>query len=362
MSGIRMGFIGVGLRGRGQALHVARDFGHRAEIVALADVDEANLAQTHAALPEPRPERYQRWEDLLARHDLDAVCISTPQFAHRDPAVAAFEAGLNVYCEKPLALSLAECDEMIAAGRRAAKVLMVGQQMRYHLHLHRMRQLIDEGRIGAPHLAWLKEFRNPFPATMKWAFDKSKSGGAVVEKSCHHFDLFTWMLGTPPVRVYASGGQAVHGELFGMRSDVVDHAWVTVEHEGGRKAMLGLCFFAGAPHEREGGAGTHMRDIGVIGENGMVTTEGFALGRHLELRFSDREDVERIELDPGRGARTDRFGRDGNHGIWVDFFHCVERGEEPVASGAVGREALAVALAAERSMETGAPVRVDEVG
>lgn len=368
---MRLGFIGVGLRGRGQALHVARAFRDRAEIVALADVDEANLEQTRAELARLDLAReglhlYGDWRELIARGGLDAVCISTPQFAHRDPTVAAFDAGLHVYCEKPLALSLGECDEMIAAGERAGKVLMVGQQMRYHRHLNRMGRLIDAGRIGAPHLAWLKEFRNPFPSTMKWAFDKSRSGGALVEKSCHHFDVFTWMLGAPPVRVYASGGQAVHSEIFGLTSDVVDNAWVTVEHEGGRRAMLGLCFFAGAPHQREGGAGTHVRDIGVIGDAGMITTEGFALGRNLELRFSESEQVERIDLDrdldPGADDPADAFGGDGNRGIWIDFFNCVETGTRPVASGGVGRQALAVALAAERSMETGEPVDLDELG
>ena len=358
---MRLGFIGVGLRGRGQALRVARDFAHRARVVALADVDGDNLARARSELGAHAPAVYDDWRDLVGRGDLDGVCISTPQFAHRDPTVAAFEAGLHVYCEKPLALSLSACDDMIAAGKRAGKVLMVGQQMRYHLHLNRMRRLIHEGRIGAPHLAWLKEFRNPFPATMKWAFDRSRSGGAIVEKSCHHFDVFTWMLGARPVRVYASGGQAVHGEIFGVRSDVVDHAWVTVEHEGGRRAMLGLCFFAGAPHQREGGAGTHVRDIGVIGSGGMITTEGFALGRDLELRFSESEEVERVALNPARGDPADPLARDGNSGIWVDFLNCVETGAEPVATGAVGREALAVALAAERSIETGAPVGVGEV-
>ncbi len=352
----RLGFIGLGLRGQGQALRVARDFADRAQVVALADVAPENLEQAASSFASASPALNDDWRELIARDDLDAVCISTPQFAHRDQTVAAFEAGLHVYCEKPLALSLAECDDMINAGRRAGKVLMVGQQMRYHMHLNRMRRLIDEGRIGTPQMMWLKEFRNPFPATMQWAFDKSRSGGAVVEKSCHHFDVFTWMLGTPPVRVLASGGQAVHQEIFGMTSDVVDHAWVTVEHEDGRSAMLGLCFFAGVPHQREGGVGTHVRDIGVIGQSGMIATEGFGLGRDLELRFSERNEVERIlASDPDPAGQ---LVADGNHGIWVDFFDCMESGAEPVASGAVGRQALAVALAAERAMEIGQPVEL----
>ena len=360
MAKIRIGFIGLGLRGSGQAVHVDRSFSHRAEIAALADIDEDNLKRAAARLTSSRPTLHADWKSLLDRADIDAVCISTPQFAHEEIALAAFAAGKHVYCEKPLALSVASCNAMIAAGRKASRVFLVGQQMRYHLHLHRMRRLIDAGEIGTPHMVWLKEFRNPFPSNMVWAFDKSKSGGAIVEKSCHHFDVFTWMLGVPPVRVYASGGQAVHREIFGVASDVIDNAWVTVEHADGRRGMLGLCFFAGPPHAREG-AGTHMRDIGIIGDNGMIVTEGFHLGRNLELRYSDRPDVVRIDLDPSRGRPDALFEREGNWGIWVDFFNCIETGDRPVASGEIGRDALAVALAAEKSIETGRPVDIDEI-
>lgn len=362
MGRIRVGFIGVGLRGRGQAETLATQFSERAEVTALADLNPDHLAAARDALPSLAPRCFERWQDVLSLDDLDAVCISTPQFAHREIAVASFQAGKHVYCEKPLALTLDDADAILAAGREAGRVLIVGQQMRYHLHLHRMRQVIEEGRIGVPALTWLKEFRNPFPETMAWAFDKSKSGGALVEKSCHHFDVFSWMLDARPVSVYASGGQAVHKEIFGAPSSVADHAWVTVEHEGGRRAMLGLCFFAGIPHRQEGGAGTHVRDIGVIGDKGMVTTEGFHMGRDLEVRYSDRPDVDRMVMEPSKGDRSSPFERDGNHGIWVDFFNCIEDGGEPLASGAVGRDALAVALAAEQSMASGQPVTIKDLG
>ena len=361
MGRVRMGFIGVGHRGGQQAVHVERSYPERAEIRALADVEAANLSGMRTRLQRSNPEAYTDWRKLIERDDIDAVCISTPQFTHCQIAVAAFGAGKHVYCEKPLALTVAECTKMIEAGKKAGRVFVVGQQMRYHQHLNRMSRLVQQGEIGTPYLAWLKEFRGPFPANMAWAFDKRKSGGALVEKSCHHFDVFTWLLGTPPVRVFASGGQAVHREIFGVESDIVDHAWVTVEHAGARRAMLGLCLFAGLPHPKEGGAGTHMRDIGVIGEKGMITTEGFHLGRHLQIRYSDRADVVTIELDPSQASADALFERPGDWGIWVDFFNCIETRGKPVASGEVGRDAVAVALAAERSMETGQPVAVSEV-
>ena len=358
MKKTRLGFIGVGHRGLQQALRAQKDYSDRAEVVAVADTSEEHLQNAADRLAFAPSEAYADWRKLLERDDIDAVCISTPQFEHRDITVSSFEAGKHVYCEKPLALTLADCDQMIEAGVKAGKVFIVGQQMRYHLHLNRLSQQIDQGVIGTPQMAWLKEFRNPFPETMAWAFDKEKSGGALVEKCCHHFDVFTWLLRAPAVKVFASGSQAVHEEIFGIQSNIVDHAWVTVEHEGGRKAMLGICFFAGLPHKKDGGSGTHVRDIGVVGDKGMITTEGFHQGQNLEIHYSDRADVTRMAFDPSKGSRDALCERGGNWGIWVDFFNCIERGEKPIASGEIGRHALAVALAAEESMETGEPVFV----
>ena len=358
---VRLGLIGVGGRGSGQAARVDRDFAQRATVVALADTSEENLRRCLARLSNASPATYADYRRLLDRQDVDAVCISTPQYLHQEMTVAAFAAGKHVYCEKPMALSLAGCDAMIDAARESGKVFVVGQQMRYHAHLNKIHELVQRGEIGTPQMMWLKEFRNPFPSNMAWAFDAEKSGGALVEKSCHHFGVFNWLLDAPPLRVFASGGQLVHQEIFGVTSDILDHAWVTVEHQEGRKSMLGLCLFAGLPHEREAGLGTHMRDIGIVGDRGMIVTEGFHLGRNLEIRYSDRPDVVRVELDPERG-RTDRlFERSGDWGIWADFFNCIETGAEPYANASVAREALAVALAAELSAETGQPVDIAEV-
>ena len=125
--------------------------------------------------------------------------------------------------------------------------------------------------------------------------------------------------------------------------------------------MLGLCFFAGLPSEKEGRVGTHVREIGIVGDKGMITTEGFHLGRNLEIHYNYNSNVTKVQLDPSKGKPDDLFGRDGNWGIWVDFFNCIENGGKPVSSGEVGRDALAVALAAEKSMETGKPELISEI-
>lgn len=299
-------------------------------------------------------------KEIFQDKKIEAVVIAAPQFAHKDLAVRTFKAGKHVYCEKPLARSVKECDEMIAAAEKAKKVFMAGQQMRYHAHLQKMASLISEGEIGRPVMVWIREFRNPFPETMSWAFDKKKSGGMLVEKSCHHFDVFNWFMGSKPVRVFASGAADVFKKPFGLASNIADNAYVIVDYENGGRALLQLCMFMGLPFTRENGIGHHMREIGVAGEKGMIRTEGFDLGPNLEILLNDSRNITRINIET-RGNIPTAFNQNGNTGIYLDFANCIRHNKKPFADAEIGKMAVAVACAAEKSMTEKRIVKIMEV-
>jgi len=327
--------------------------------VAVCDIDEQRL---HAVGREYAADMMSDYTALVQRDDIDAVAIATPQFSHRDLAVEAFGHGKHVFCEKPLACTVEECDDMAAAASEAKRVFIVGQQMRYHLHLQKIAALIQEGVIGDPIMLWLKEMRGPFRVSPEhmWIFDQSKSGGMLVEKSCHHFDLFNWFAFSKPVSVYASGGQDVFHEMAGENSTICDNAFAVVNYENGARAMLTLCMFLGRSHPREGGIGYHKRDIGVAGENGLIQTEG-ALPQHvIEIHPSTSHNTTRIEMDPSRTVPTP-FNQPGNVGIFMDFAACIREGREPFAGGKAGRGALAVSLAAEKSIAEKRVVEISEI-
>jgi predicted dehydrogenase len=275
--------------------------------------------------------------------------------------VRAFAAGKHVYCEKPLALSVKDCDIMCESAKKSGKVFMVGQQMRYHNHIHRVVDYIKDGKIGKPVMAWLREFRNPFPSTMQWIFDKSKSGGMLMDKSCHHFDLFNWFLNSEPVSVFASGAPDVFPDAYSTGKILEDNAFVTIDYANGARAMLHLCMFTGRPHySAEVSVGTRSREFGVIGSEGMLRAEGFDLGKNIELRFNHsgnviRETVETFGNEPGR------FNQTGNVGILMDFAECIRTGKKPFAAGDIGRMSVAVAVAGEISMAEKRIVKIDEV-
>ena len=357
MTPIRIAVVGCGRRGGNlaQRLHDNTDF----ELAAVCDIHPERLQKLGAAYS---IEMVSDASALAHREDIQAVAIATPQDTHRDLAVEAFQCGKHVFCEKPLACSVEQCDEMIAAAEDAGRVFIVGQQMRYHFFLQKIVDLIRDGVIGRPIMLWLKEMRGPFRVSPEhmWIFDKEKSGGMLVEKSCHHFDLFNWYADSRPVNVYASGGQDVFHEIGGVQSSVCDNAWAIVNYESGARAMLGLGMFLGRSHPQEGGIGTHRRDIGVAGEKGMIQQGGALPSGVIEIHPSENRDITRIQTD-SNGTSPTPFNQTGEVGIFMDFAACIREGRNPLADGSAGRSALAVSLSAERSIEEGRVVELSEI-
>jgi predicted dehydrogenase len=330
-------------------------------LAVICDVDENTLGNA-GEIYGNGVDLERDFSKLVKRDDIEAIVIATPQFNHCELTLQAFENGKHVFCEKPLAVNMEECDKMINAAKESRKVFIVGQQMRYHLHLQKIASLLFGGEIGRPVMLWLNEFRGPFRVSPEhmWIFDKEKSGGMLVEKSCHHFDLFNWFANSKAVSVYASAGQDYFHDYNGTESSVDDNAWVIVNYENGARASLGLCMFMGRPHPTEGGIGYHHREIGIAGTDGLIKTEGNLPFRSIDVRYSDSHNSNLIQME-ARGVAPDKFNQEGDIGIFMDFADCIRNGGKPFASGEVGREALAISLAAEKSAEEKRLVQMDEI-
>lgn len=364
---LRYGIIGCGDMARTHAMNLAlRPDLFR--VVAMHDPVDAHMDSTQAKLPTAHPpaRRYPDFRRLLDDPDVDAVIVATPNSLHTEPVVAAFQSGKHVFCEKPFATTVEDCDRMIAARDRAGRVLQIGLVLRYAAVFEKMAGLIREGRIGEPMIAWCQEFRAPFPIGRgrEWRFDSAVSGGAILEKDCHHFDLFEWLLGSPTTRVQAFGGRAVveagcsREALPGVedfdrlvkRNDIVDHALVNLEFASGARANLLLCFFApnnGLP-------------FGILGSRGRFHSniarraDGFHLHENSRTwnygeRLSDGEWINAADSATGE----DFIVHPGGLRQHLSFLDAV-RGRAPVfCTAEIGRRATAVALAAEESIRSG---------
>jgi predicted dehydrogenase len=158
---LRIGLIGVA--GRGAQLAEAWHHPHgRSVVVAGADINPQFLAA------------FERWHgdnpfittdyrDLLTRSDIDAIAVISPDYLHEEHAVAALEAGKHVFCEKPLGITIAGCDHILAAAQRSGTVLMVGHNMRYMPMFRTMKEIVDSGVIGEVKAVWVRHFAKRRP-------------------------------------------------------------------------------------------------------------------------------------------------------------------------------------------------------
>jgi predicted dehydrogenase len=197
VTNVRVGVIGVGWAGQQHlAAYEALD---GAQVVALAGLEEpvrSALAGQYGI------ERHvDRWEDLLELDGIDAVSVAVPTFLHAPIAIAALERGLHVLSEKPIARNESEARSMVQAARAAERVLDVGFNHRQRGDIHKLKDVIDAGRLGRPYYAkawWLR--RSGIPGLGSWFTTAELAGGGpLVDIGVHVLDYSLFLLGNPTV-------------------------------------------------------------------------------------------------------------------------------------------------------------------
>ena len=140
--------------------------------------------------------KYRNWAEIVADSELDAVDICLPTDLHLSVTVAALKAGKHVFSEKPMALTAADCDEMLAAARQYKKILMVGQVLRFWPDYMYLREFVTSGRYGAVRTATFVR-RTAIPDWSKWLLDEKRSGGMLLDFLIHDIDQALDIFGAP---------------------------------------------------------------------------------------------------------------------------------------------------------------------
>ncbi len=318
---LRIGVIGCGGLGKRQA-QIAKET-EGVDLVGVADVNEDSARQVAEELQIGLAAG--EYGELLAAN-LDAVLVVTPTYTHKEIVLAAADAGLDVFCEKPMATSVGDCDEMIAATDAAGVQLMVGYVLRFYPAYAAMKEMTENGRLGEVRLAWAVRMGGRPPAGIgAWRREKEKVGG-LYSASCHQMDLLLWM-----------GGPA---------TEVTGHVnWGSFEDTDTEDSIL-VSWWA------ENGAfgSLHSSQLYGVGgsEFGLGGTEGSVkLLDSNTIMFADHEgNQETIEFDPVNGLAIE-LGH---------FFDCCRSGEENCIPGKAGRDSLEMFEAAYRSSERRQPV------
>lgn len=276
---IVMGFIGVGTQGRGLLGGFLRS--KETQVVAVCDVDTTRREAAKKTIEEHYSKQnnqdykgcteYKDFRELIQRKDIDAVCIATPDHWHAITAITAADAGKDIYCEKPLSLTIYEARAMVKAARRNNRVFQTGSMQRSSSEFHKACELVRNGRIGkiqqvivdvGPSSKWCDLPEEEMEPGLDWNFwlgpapkraynsvlsprgvhkhfpnwrnYREYSGGMMTDWGAHHFDIAQWGLGmdeSGPVEiippedpkaakgvkyVYANGVEVIHGDSGGV--------------------------------------------------------------------------------------------------------------------------------------------------
>ncbi|MCL2330763.1 MAG: Gfo/Idh/MocA family oxidoreductase, partial [Phycisphaerae bacterium] len=212
---IRVGLIGAGFIGRNH-FNQYEKLADRAVVVALCDADAdrragdwskvgGNLADAQGSkrdLGSIKP--YTDWRELLADSNVDMIDICAPTYLHRDIVVAAMKAGKHVLCEKPMALSVEDCDAMIAAAKPGCR-FMIAQCIRFWPEYVWLKQIIDAETYGPLRALHLRRQTNaPTYSLNNWINNPDQSGGAILDLHVHDVDYAIYLFGKPQ-SIFAQG-------------------------------------------------------------------------------------------------------------------------------------------------------------
>jgi predicted dehydrogenase len=209
---INIGVIGAG--GRGGLAHHSHKPDEACRLVAAADLNDKALADFREKFGKETITSHD-YRDVLARPDVQAVFITSPDYLHEEHAVAALEAGKAVYLEKPMAITTTGCDRILDVAVATGGKLYLGHNMRHMPFVQKMKELVDDGAIGEVKAGWCRHFVGyGGDAYFKdWHADRSKSTSLLLQKGAHDIDVLHWLCGGYTQRVSAMGGLTVYDRI-----------------------------------------------------------------------------------------------------------------------------------------------------
>jgi len=350
-----------------------------ARVVAVADTNERGREEAVQELGARAHlcQVYEDYNDLLQDPAVDTLVVCTPNYTHVEILRRAVPAGKHVLCEKPLCTTVEDCEEVEAllaareaaarAEGRRAPVFMTGMEYRWMPPISQLIEETDSGVHGALRVLSIREHRFPFLVKVdNWNRFNRYTGGTLVEKACHFFDLMRRIAKSEPVSIYASGAQALNhkDEAYDEeRPDIIDHALAVVEFASGARASLDLCMFAEDEQTEQVTAVCELGKIEARSPESMVrvvrrrNVQG--LGRAPPA--PGQRAVPEVRSFPVPAALAAAGYHEGATFFELQAFVEAAQGLRPVpVTARDGKMAVIMGLAAQESIRTGRVVRLDE--
>ena len=357
---VKLGVIGSGMIGQEHIRNIAHI--PNAAVTAVCDPNDT-VRHSATALAGSQCSPYTDYTHMLQHADINAVLISTPNYTHFDILQDVLKTDLPILVEKPLCTTSADCQVIVQSTKNRNAPVWVAMEYRYMPPIAELIQYVHTQKIGTLKTLNITEHRFPFLDKIDhWNRFSEKTGGTLVEKCCHFFDLMRLITQSEPTRIYASGGQDVNhlDEVYnGKKSDILDNAFAIIDFASGVRGVLELCMFAEGSYFQE--------HISCIGHTGKI--EAFVPGcsrfwtggkqRHAEIVHSPRypqNPIRRvIEVDAHILQAGDHHG--STFYQMCKFCDMVLSGTNaPQVTVHDGAMAVKMGGAAETSIRTGLPV------
>lgn len=337
-----MNTVNICLIGAGRAgmIH-ARNFRNavpQGRVVAVADPFEEACKKSCAELGIDR--YYLDYNEVFRQADIQAVVVATPTKYHCDIVKKAAAAGMHILCEKPMAMNVQECEEMIEAAEKNGVNLQIGFMRRFDANFIAAKQAIDRGEIGE--IVQIRSLTRGPSKPQEWMYDIEKSNGPLAEVNSHDIDCIRWLAGSDLEHVYALAGNYRNREIAAEWPAFYDNVVLTGRFKNGVIATI-----EGAQYVKYG----YDARVEVLGTDGVIH-----IGKQDAFAFQVVNKAAGIHT-PFVTSWTELFSQ-AYVNEDIDFIECVLQGKKPRVTGIDGKAAVAIVNAGNRSIRTGETVKL----
>ena len=336
--------------GRIATNHVKAVLNNNLEFVAVCDIGSANietLLAKHNLQNEKSISRYADYKQMILEHpEIELVAIATSSGAHAEIALYCIDHGINVIIEKPMAMSMADAEEIIRRSEANGVKVCACHQNRFNVAVQKTRKALEAGRFGklshgSIHVRWNrnKDYYTQAPWRGTWAED----GGCLMNQCIHGIDLLRWMMGNEVDSVYGVTRQQQHHYL-----EAEDVGMAVVTFKNGAVATI------------EGTTNVYPQNLEetlyLFGEKGTVKIGGKSTNNLDVWDFADETEADKA--NKGLEEQTSNVYGNGHTSLYADMIDAIKNNRNPYVDAVAGRNALEMILYIYKSMKTGEPVRL----
>ena len=347
----KLGILGCGNRSKAHitALNAIPEI----EVAALCDIVPHKMDQRAKLIRQgPEPRKYVDMEEMARQEDLDAIAVLLPNQLHKLGAITAMQAGKHVFCEKPLALTVADCNAMIAVSERTRRAIQVGTQRRHSPGQKAAVERIRKASVGNILSSDINSYRGDWrvpaedeypPGVEYWRLNQDKCGGVVYEMGAHIIDLNNWIFDSEPVTVVSLQGV---NDLALRTRNSTDHAGVLVRYANGALMNYGGNLYARGP-----------ADVNYFfAVNGTIRLSD----RALEITYGHASGLPSRQPLP-KPVTMELSGGDGTSDQWKYFAQVLAGQADPYPDAYTGRQSIQICEGAIVSARERIVVNVNEL-